>query len=539
LVTPFGCSTPIEFDIIIKGGLVIDGTGSPGVSGDVGVRDGLIAEVGDLSGRGAEKTIEAEGRVIAPGFIDMMGGSSIPLLKDPVSGESKLRQGITTMLAGEGTSMAPQNEETFARLNRDGDLDFEWRTFDEYFKKLEAVGVSLNVIHNVGAAQVRLLVIGDEDLEPTPEQLAEMKTLLAEAMGDGAVGLSSALIYPPGAFAKTEELVALAKTVAEYDGIYLTHVRNESGGVLEAIEEAIRVGREAQLPVHVYHLKAAGQKNWPLMAGALELIEKTRREGVEITADIYPYIRNGIGLGSFIHPRHYAKGRDALEERLSDPKVREELKREVETTTDWENWYRHVGENWDNVLITGVPKDTDPELVGLSVQGVAEKRGVDVWDAFFDLVQQGRTITCPKSMNEEQKHLAMRAPFVCFDTDASPTNPEAVASSHPRAFGSFARVLAKYVRDEGVIPLEEAIRKLTSLPAGILRLGDRGRIAPSMAADLLVFDPGKVGDTATFTDPLSYSEGFDTVLVNGRVVIEEGRTTGARPGQVLRHQTSQ
>jgi N-acyl-D-aspartate/D-glutamate deacylase len=434
--------------------------------------------------------------------------------------------------------MAPQSDETFEQLNRDGDFDFEWRTFDEYFKKLEEVGVSLNVIHNVGAAQVRLLVIGDEDKEPTPEQLAEMKALLAEAMSDGAVGLSSALIYPPGAFAKTEELVELAKTIAEHDGIYLSHVRNESGGVLEAIEEAIRVGREAQLPVHIYHLKAAGQENWPLMSEALALIERTRQEGVEITADIYPYIRNGIGLGSFIHPRHYAKGRDALVERLSDPKVRQELKREVENATDWENWYRHVGENWDNVLITGVPKDADPELVGLSVQGVAEKRGVDVWEAFFDLVQQGRTSTCPKSMNEEQKHLAMRAPFVCFDTDASPTNPEAVASSHPRAFGAFARVLAKYVRDEGVIPLEEAIRKLTSLPAGILRLDDRGRIAPSLVADLLIFDPETVRDTATFTDPLSYSEGFDYVLVNGRVVIEEGRTTGLRPGKVLRHQGS-
>jgi N-acyl-D-aspartate/D-glutamate deacylase len=211
----------------------------------------------------------------------------------------------------------------------------------------------------------------------------------------------------------------------------------------------------------------------------------------------------------------------------------------VETTTDWENWYRHVGQNWDNVLITRVPEDADPELVGLSIQGVAEKRGVDVWDAFFDLVQQGQTSTCPKSMNEEQKHLAMRAPFVCFDTDASPTNPEAVASAHPRAFGSFARVLAKYVREEQVIPLEEAIRKLTSLPAGILQLGNRGRIAPSMAADLLIFDPEKVRDTATFTEPLSYSEGFDVVLVNGQVVIDEGRATGARPGKILRHQTSQ
>jgi N-acyl-D-aspartate/D-glutamate deacylase len=531
------CSSPPEFDIIITDGIIIDGTGSPGARGDVAIRDSLIAELGDLQGRTAKKTIDAQGRVVTPGFVDMMGGSSLPLLRDPVSAESKIRQGITTMVAGEGTSMAPQNERTFAELNRDGDLDFEWRTFDEYIKKLEEIGVSLNVIHNVGAAQLRLIAIGDEDIEPTPDQLGEMKELLAEAMRDGAVGLSSALIYPPGAFAKTEELVELAKVVAEHDGIYLTHVRNESHGVLEAIEEAIRIGREGGIPVHVYHLKAAGQDNWPLMEKALALIEKTREEGIEITADIYPYIRNGIGLGSFVHPRHYARGREAFVATLSDPEVRKALRHEIETTSDWENWYRHVGKDWDNVLITRVPQDVDPELVGLSVKGVAEKRGVDVWDAFFDLVQAGRTGTCPKSMNEEQKKLAMQAPFVCFDNDASPTNPEAVASAHPRAFGAFPRVLAKYVREEGVIPLEEAVRKLTSLPAGILRLPNRGRIAPSMAADLILFDPETVQDTATFTNPLSYSEGIDFVLVNGQVVIEEGRTTGARPGKVLRHRS--
>jgi N-acyl-D-aspartate/D-glutamate deacylase len=529
------CSSPPEFDIIVRNGIIIDGTGSPGARGDVAIRDGLIAEVGDLEGRTAVKTIEAQGRAVTPGFIDMMGGSTLPLLRDPVSAESKLRQGITTMMAGEVSSAAPQNEKTFALLNRDDDLEVEWRTFDEYFAILGDHGVPLNVIHNVAAAQVRRIVLGDEDIEPTSEQLAEMKALVAEAMDDGAVGLSSALIYPPGAFAKTEELIELARVLAQYDGVYFTHVRNESQGVLEAIEEAIRIGREAGVAVHIYHLKAAGQENWPLMDKALALIEMTREEGMEITADIYPYIRNGIGLGSFIHPRHYAKGREAFVATLSDPDVRKKLQYEIETTSDWENWYHHVGQNWDNVLITRVAEDVDPEFVGLSVKGVAEKRGVGVWEAFFDLVQAGRTGTCPKSMNEEQKKLAMRAPFVCFDNDASPMNPETVASAHPRAFGAFPRVLAKYVRDEDTIPLEEAIRKLTSLPADILRLSDRGRIAPSMAADLIVFDPDTVRDTATFTKPLSYSKGIDYVLVNGQVVIEEGRTTSARPGEILRH----
>jgi N-acyl-D-aspartate/D-glutamate deacylase len=277
------------------------------------------------------------------------------------------------------------------------------------------------------------------------------------------------------------------------------------------------------------------------MEKALELIEKTRNEGVEITADIYPYIRNGIGLGSFIHPRHFAEGPDALITKLSDEAFRSELRREVETTSDWENWYRHVGQNWDNVLVTRVPSESNPEFVGLSVQGVAEKRGVDEWQAFFDLVQgAGRrgVSTCPKSMNEEQKKLAMKAPFVCFDTDASPTNPESVASSHPRAFGAFPRVLAKYVREENVISLEEAIRKLTSLPASILGIEDRGRIAPSMSADLVIFDPQTVRDTATFTNPLSYAEGIDTVLVNGQMVIEEGERTREFPGKALRHRSN-
>jgi N-acyl-D-aspartate/D-glutamate deacylase len=532
------CEHPADFDCIIDNGLILDGTGGAGVTGGVAIRDGVIVEVGELSSRSATRVIDAKGRAVAPGFIDMMGGSSIPLLTDPVSAESKLRQGITTMVAGEGTSMAPQNEETFALMNRNGALDREWRTFDEYIRILEDKGIALNVIHNVGAAQVRRIAIGEQDREPTGEELEEMKALLAQAMQDGAVGLSSALIYPPGAYAKTEELIELAKVVAEYDGIYLTHVRNESGQVLEAIEEAIRIGREAALPVHVYHLKAAGQENWPLMEEALELIEKTRAEGIEITADIYPYIRNGIGLGSFIHPRHFAEGPEALITKLSGEAFRSELRREIETTSDWENWYRHVGQDWDNVLVTRVPPASNPEFVGLSVKGVAEKRGVDVWQAFFDLVQEaGRRgiSTCPKSMNEEQKKLAMKAPFVCFDTDASPTNPGEVASSHPRAFGAFPRVLAKYVREDDVIPLEEAVRKLTSLPASILGIEDRGRIAPSMAADLVIFDPRTVRDTATFTNPLSYSEGIDTVLVNGQVVIEEGKRTEVFPGEALRH----
>lgn len=530
-LTVSACAEPPALDLIIQGGRVIDGTGSPARPADVAVADGRIVEVGDLSSERAERVIQADGLVLSPGFIDMMGGSSLPLLRDAASAESKLRQGITTMLVGEGGSVAPQSDDT-----RGGpSSDITWSTFDEYFARLGDHGIALNVVHNVGAAQVRRIIVGDTDAQPTTEQLTEMKALVAQAMQDGAVGLSTALIYPPGSYATTEEIIELAKTAAEYGGVYFTHMRNESGGVIEAIEEAIRVGREAGLPVHIYHLKAAGEENWPLMARALELIATARGDGLAVTADIYPYIRNGIGLGSFIHPRHYAQGADAFIPTLADLRVRSDLRREIETDGEWENWYRHVGQNWDNVLISRVGSSTDPSFVGRSIQEVAEARDVDVWDAFLDLVQQGGTGVNPQSMNEEQKHLAMRAPFICFDNDAAPTTPSAVASAHPRAFGAFPRVLAKYVREEDVISVEEAVRKLTSLPAGILQLGNRGRVEPGMAADLILFDPDTVQDRATFTDPLSYSTGIDYVIVNGELVIDDGQATSAKPGAVIRH----
>lgn len=533
LATLPACSPSL--DVIVRGGQVIDGTGSSPFVADVAIKDGRIVDIGDLSSERAKRVVDAAGLVVTPGFVDMMGGSSLPLLLDPATARSKLHQGITTMMAGEGGSLAPQNEQTMAELEGATARGLHWRTFDEYFALLDSAGVGLNVIHNVGAAQVRQIVVGDEDRAPTAEQLEEMKRLVGQAMTDGAVGLSTALIYPPGSYATTEEIIELAKVAAQGGGVYFTHMRNESNRVLEAIDETIRIAREASIPAHIYHLKAAGQENWPLMTRALERIQAARDEGLAVTADIYPYIRNGIGLGSFIHPRHYARGADAFLATLSDPAVRARLRREIERTSDWENWYRHVGRNWDNVLISRVGSDIDPRFVGMSIAQVADARGVDAWTAFFDLVEGGGVGVNPRSMNEEQKHEAMQAPFVCFDNDAAPTNPDSVAASHPRAFGAFPRVLAKYVRDEGVISLEEAIRKLTSLPASILKLDDRGRIAVGMAADIIVFNPETVTDRATFTEPLRYSEGIDYVLINGVPVIDGGEFTDARPGNVLRH----
>lgn len=528
------CAAP-DFDLIVTGGSIIDGSGRPAYTADVGIKDGRILEIGDLTNQRARRTIDATGLVVAPGFIDMMGGSSLPLLRDPVSAESKLRQGITTMLAGEGLTIAPVDDRLRELYEEEFGFRAEWSTFQEYFSLLADAGIALNVVHNVGAAQVRRIVIGDEDRPATPEQLTEMKDLVAQAMRDGAVGLSSNLINAPGSHASTEELIELAKTAAENGGVYLTHMRNESGQVLEAIDEAIRIGTEAGIPVHIFHLKAAGRENWPLMAAALDRIEQARQQGLEVTADVYPYIRSGISLGMFLHPRHYARGVHAFLSTLSDPAVRQSLRWEVETTSDWENWYRHVGSDWSNVLISAVGLDGDASIVGLSIQEAADQRGHDVWQTFFDLVQTGRVGVNPKCMNEEQKHQAMRAPFMCFDTDASPTNPTEVVSTHPRAFGSFPRVLAKYVREEGVITLEEAIRKLASLPAEILRLEDRGRIATNMIADLVVFDPEAIQDRATFTAPLAYAEGIDFMVVGGELVIDERDVTDARPGEVIRH----
>jgi len=533
LAIPVGFAKSDSFDLVISGARVVDGSGNPWYVADVGIRDGLIVEIGNLAQHTSARVIDAHGLVLSPGFIDMMGGTTLPLLLDPVTAQSKLRQGVTTMMAGEGDSMAPQDERTIKELNLPAGIS-SWTTFEEYDRLLDTKGIGINVIHNVGAAQVRRVVIGDEDRVPTPEQMAKMKEIVAKAMQDGSIGLSTALIYPPGTYAKTEEIIELAKVAAAHGGVYFSHMRNESGQLLEAIQETIRIGEEAHIPVHIYHLKAAGQDNWPLMPKAIALIQSARDRGVDVTADIYPYIRNGIGLGSFIHPRHYASGTDAFLPTLSDAKVRAELRKEIETTSNWENWYQHVGKNWDNVLVVQVPAKLDKRYEGKSVQEIAALRGTDVWETFFYLVQQGGVDVDPKSMNEEQKQQALRAPFVSIGSDAEPMNPAVSTYAHPRTFGTFPRILAKYVREEQIISLETAVREMTSLPANQLKLWNRGRVAPGFAADLVLFDPAKVADTATFAKPMSYALGMEYVLINGQLAIDHGQATGTLAGKVIR-----
>jgi N-acyl-D-aspartate/D-glutamate deacylase len=532
-----GISSPgphVPLDLLILNARIVDGAGNPWVRGDVGIRGDRIVAVGHLAQMETLRIIDARDRVLTPGFIDLMGQSSLVLITDPVSAESKLRQGITTYLSGESGSAAPQNDETQPRPPVLGGDTLRWRTYPEYFEILERYGIPLNVAHNVGLGQVRRVVLGEEDVQPTSGQLEEMRALVREGMEAGAVGVSTALIYPPAAYATTEELTALASVAAEYGGVYFTHLRNESHSVLDAIAEAVTIGRGSGAPVHIYHLKAAGEENWPLMPRAIALVDSARATGMDVTADVYPYIRNGIGLGSFLHPRHYAQGSEAFLTRLSDPDLRRALREEVETTSDWENWYRHVGMDWENVLIVSAPESVDQGVIGRSVAGAAALLGVDPWTAFFDLVQAGGVSVNPRSMNEEQKWEALRAPWVMVDTDASPVNPATSASAHPRAFGAFPRVIAKYVEEDRVISLEEAVRRMTSLAAHRLGLFDRGVVAPGMTADLLLFDPARLVDRADFVDPMRYAEGIDYVLVNGTVVIDDGVMTGSRPGRLLK-----
>ncbi len=522
------------FDVLVTRARIVDGTGNPWYRSDVAIRGDRIVAVGHLADHAAIRSIDAGDRVLTPGFIDMMGQSSLVLITDPPSAESKLRQGITTYLSGEGGSPAPQSPETLGDPPVvDGDT-LRWTRYAGYFEALERHGIALNVVHDVGLTQVRRVVLGDTDVAPTPAQLEEMKALVRQGMEDGAVGVSTSLIYPPAVYASTEELVELTRVAGEYGGVYFTHMRNESFAVLDAIREAIHIGAQAGVPVHIYHLKAAGRENWPLMQRALALIDSSRVAGLDVTADIYPYIRNGIGLGSFLHPRHYARGEEAFLPTLTDPAVRRALRREVETTSDWENWYRHVGMDWGAVLIVSAPDEVDPRVIGRSVAEASEVLGTDPWNAFFDLVQAGGVSVNPRSMNEEQKWAALAAPYVMIDTDASPVNPATSASAHPRAFGAFPRVVAKYVREDSVITLEDAVRRMTSLAAHRLGLEDRGLIAPGMAADFLIFDPERIRDAADFTDPMQYAEGIDWVFVNGVAVIADGALAGSRPGRLLR-----
>lgn len=513
-----------KFDLVLRGGRIVDGTGAPWYVADVGIRGGKIAKIGHISADRATTAIDASGLIVAPGFIDMMGQTATPMLDDSKTAINLLTQGITTINAGEGASAAPLSDEEGATRG--------WTTMAEYFQLVELNGLPVNIVQTVGHTQVRRLVLGEVDRRPSDEELDQMRALVREAMRAGAIGVSTALIYPPAVYARTEEIAALAAVAGEHGGRYYTHMRNEGDLLLEAIDEAIDIGRSGNTPVHIFHLKAAGRQNWGKMQLAIAKIKAARAEGQQVTADIYPYINNGLGITAFIHPRHFGEGQRRLIGRLDDASYRGEIRKEMETTGGWENWYRHVGHDWDRVVIGQAEDPRYAELVGQSVAEIAEAREEDTWDTFFNLVRTG-AFALPQSMTDANKILAMQQDFVSFCTDVGPAGGSRIAS-HPRAFGSFPRLLSHYVRDLGAISLERAVAQASAAAANDVLAYDRGRIAEGLAADVIVFDFHALTDKATFAKPNELAEGMRHVIVNGKLVLQDGKQTDALPGRVLR-----
>lgn len=514
-----------KFDVLIRGGRVVDGTGAPWYIADVGIRDGLIVKIGRIERDRAKRVIDAAGLYVAPGFIDMMGQTATPMLDDPASALNLLTQGITTINAGEGASAAPLNEKDGASRG--------WTTTAEYFQLLDSKGLPVNVAQTVGHTQVRRLVLGDVDRRPTEDELNAMRAHVREAMEAGAIGVSTALIYPPAVYATTEEIAALAEVAGEYGGRYYTHMRNEGDRLLEAIDEALEIGRSGGTPVHIFHLKAAGRQNWGKMQLAIARIKAARADGREVTADVYPYINNGLGIAAFIHPRHFAEGREKLIRRLDDADLCAEIRKEMETTGGWENWYRHVANDWNRVVIGQTGDKRYADHAGQSVAEIAKASNEDPWETFFNLVRSG-AFALPESMTEANKILAMQQEFTSFCTDVGPAGPGGRIASHPRAYGSFPRLLSRYVRDLGAISLERAVAQASAVAANDLLARDRGRIAEGLAADVIVFDYEQLTDNATFDKPDALSTGVKYVVVNGALVLEDGKQTDARPGCVLR-----
>ncbi|HXM96750.1 MAG TPA: D-aminoacylase [Candidatus Dormibacteraeota bacterium] len=535
-----GAAPSQTFDVVITNGRIMDGTGSPWYSGDIGIRDGKVATIGNLGEAARKRTIDANGMVVAPGFIDMLGQSETTILVDARL-PSKIYQGITTEITGEGGSVAPV---TNAILQSDKALyDFlkitpDWHTLREYFARLEKQGMGINLATYVGATQVRRVVLGENNVQPTPAQLEQMRGLVREAMHDGAVGLSSSLIYAPAPYATTEELIALASEAAKFGGIYATHMRNESDAILPAIDEALRIGREARIPVEIWHIKTAGKQNWGRMPEVVAKIEGARARGEDVTADTYAYPAYSNNLSAIVPPWVHEGGDAKMVARLKNQVQRARMRKEMLTPSkEWENeWIALPGP--ESILISLVHNPVLKSLQGKTMDVIAKQWGKDPIDAIFDLlIQDPTTSIVGFDMAESDVALALQQPWVTVDNDSSGTSSEGILGeehSHPRAYGTFPRILRKYVREEKKLTLEDAIRKFTSLAAQRMRLSDRGVLKSGMWADVVIFDPATVKDVATFEDPNRLSQGMEYVLVNGVPVIDQGKMTGALPGKVLR-----
>lgn len=538
--TIFAQTKPQVFDVLIKNGTVYDGTGKPGKRVDVGIRADKIAAIGDLSKAKAQTIVDAKNLAVAPGFINMLSWSTESLIVDGRS-LGELKQGVTTQIMGEGWSMGPLND----RLKKlsvaeQGDIKYsiEWTTLADYLKYLERRGVSQNVGSFIGATTIRQNVLGDADVQPTPAQLEQMRALVRDEMEHGALGIGSSLIYAPSFYAKTDELIAMCKVAAEYKGKYISHMRSEGNQLVEAVDELIRISREAKIPAEIYHLKAAGADNWGKMDTVIAMIEKARSEGLKITADMYTYPAGGTGLDASMPPWVLDGGYEAAFKRLADKETRKKIAKEITTPTDkWENLYLAAGSP-DRILFSDFKSEKLKPLIGKTLAEVARMRGTSPEETIMDLVLEDRSRigAIYFLMSEDNIKKQLKLPFVSFGSDAASMATEGVFlknSAHPRAYGNFARLLGKYVREERVISLAEAVRRLSGLPATNLGLEGRGFLQKGMFADVVIFDPNTIADRATFEKPHQYAVGVLDVFVNGIQVLKNGEHTGAKPGRAV------
>ena len=529
------------FDAVIVNGHIVDGTGSPWYSGQIGILDGHIAAIGDLQAAPRKQTIDAAGKVVAPGFIDMLGQSEESILVDPRL-PSKIYQGITTEVTGEGNSAAPLNDSMIA-ADRAGfehlKIKPDWTTLREYFARIEKQGMGINLASYVGETTIRRMVLGDANIQPTPEQLDQMRALVRAAMQDGAVGLSTSLQYAPAPYAKTEEIIALASEASKFGGIYATHMRSEGDAVLESIDEAARIGREAHIPVEIWHLKAAGKANWGRMPQIVAKIQGYRDAGLDISANTYAYTAWFNTFSAFIPPWAHDGGDAQLIGRLKNQSAREAIRKDMlDPHGNWDNeWQEIPGPEAIQIAVV-----QNPELVPLQGKRLSEVAAMwkeDPIDALCDILIKDKAFTnvAVFGMDEPDVVLALKQPWVSIDNDSQGTSPEGLLATehpHPRAYGTFPRILRKYVREEHALTLEDGIRKFSALPAQRMRFTDRGVLKQGMAADIVIFDPATIRDLATFEKPNQLSEGMSFVLVNGVPVIADGKMTGALPGKVLR-----
>jgi len=535
------CTPPTSHDVILRGGNIYDGSGSEPFTGDVAIDGDMIVALGNIGDATAEVEIDVRGLAVTPGFVNMMSWANESLIEDGHS-QSDIRQGVTLEIMGEGFSMGPLNEDMkveMTELQSDIRYDVEWTTLAEYLEFLERRGISPNVASFIGAENPRRYVIGHEDRPPTADELEQMRALVRAAMEDGALGVASSLMYPPGLFAETDELVELSKVAAEYGGMYISHMRDEGAHMIAAIDELLTIAREANIRAEIYHFKSSGQPNWPLFDKAVEMVEDARAEGLEITADVYTYPAGSTGLNVTVPPWVQEGGFEASLERMSDPVLREQIMREMNTPSDeWENMFLMSGTP-DNILMVGFKSAALKPLTGKTVAEVAAMRGTSPEETILDLiVEDGSRIgTVYFTQSEDIVKRVVALPWVSFNSDEASLAPEGVfleSNPHPRAYGSFARVLGKYVRDEQLITLAEAIRKLTALPAQTMRIDRRGELKKGFYADVVVFDPDTIQDHATFVEPHQYATGMVHVFVNGERVLQDGEHTGATPGRVVR-----